>query len=52
MVLVQLSQLEMAEERLNGRRRVGVWSGEHDRHLHLPEVATHLLADVVGGIVQ
>ena len=50
--LIQLAQLEHAEERLDGRRAVRIRSCVHEWNLHLPEVLARLLAHVISGIVK
>ena len=50
--IVELSQLQVAEDHLDGRGSVAVRARVHDGHLHLPEVALDLLARVVGGIIE
>ena len=52
MVLVELTKLQKSEERLDRRRRIGVWAGVHDWHLHLPEILTRLGTAMIGSIVH
>ena len=49
---VELAELELREQRLDGRGGVAVRRREHDRQLHFQHVAADFLACVVRRVVQ